>query len=274
MCRGDQVRRFVNMRALAAAICLLAHAHQAHAAIEPFDCDLSVAERVIISTVIDGGSLALADGRRVRLAAMQAPILSLGRSNVQDQPLAAEAHDRLKALVLNRLVGIAFDERGTDRHADVLAYVELDGTGGWLQARLVGDGFARVHTHADTRKCAVALLALEDRARKEKRGLWANPFYRIRQPGELDEDVGTFQIVEGTIVGAVERRDRIFLNFGPDYRSDFTVTISPRDARRIAKDGTDPLAWKAKRVLVRGWISLLNGPEIELTHPEQIEILK
>lgn len=176
--------------------------------------------------------------------------------------------------MLNRLVGIAFDERGTDRHADVLAYVQLDGPRGWLQARLVGDGFARVHTHADTRKCAGALLTLEDRARKEKRGLWANPFYRIRQAAKLDDDVGTFQIVEGTIVGAVERRGRIFLNFGPDYRTDFTVTVSPRDARRIAKDGTDPLAWKAKRVRIRGWVSLLNGPEIELTHPEQIEILK
>jgi hypothetical protein len=138
---------------------------------------------------------------------------------------------------------------------------------------LVGDGFARVHTHADARKCAGALLKREDRARKANLGLWAHPFYRVRQPTGLEREIGTFQIVEGTIASAVERRDRIFLNFGVDYRTDFTVTVSPRDARRMAKGGTDPLAWKAKRVRVRGWISLLNGPEIELTHPEQIEIL-
>jgi micrococcal nuclease len=96
----------------------------------------------------------------------------------------------------------------------------------------------------------------------------------VRQPSDLGRDIGTFQIVEGTIVGAVERRDRIFLNFGVDYRTDFTIAISPRVAKRLRKGGADPLEWKAKRVRVRGWISLLNGPEIELTHLEQIEILK
>jgi endonuclease YncB( thermonuclease family) len=273
MRRPDQVRCFVSARALVVIVCLFALAIRTNAAAEALECPLTLAEQVTVSTVIDGGQIALTDGRRVRLAAIQAPMLSLGRSNVEDQPFAAEAKDRLEALVLNRTVGLAFDERGTDRHGNVLAYVRLDDQKAWLQALLVSDGFVRVSTQADTRKCASALLALEDRARKAKRGLWAHPFYRLRQPGELDADIGTFQVVEGTIVDAVKRRDRIYLNFGADYRTDFTVTVAPRDVRRMAKDGIDPLAWKAKRVRVRGWLSLLNGPELELTHPGQIEIL-
>ena len=274
MRRCNQVRCFVIARVLRAVVSVFALAIPAYAAAERLECALAVAEQVTVSTVVDGGQFVLTDGRRVRLAAIQTPMLSLGRSNVEDQPLAEEARTRLAGLVLNRTVGLAFDERGTDRHGDVLAFVRLDDAKGWLQALLVSDGLARVRTLADSRKCADALLAHEDRARQAKRGIWAHPSYRIRQPGELDRDIGTFQIVEGTVVDAVERRDRIFLNFGPDYRTDFTIAISPRVARLLRKHGTDPLAWKAKRVRVRGWISLLHGPEIELTHREQIEILK
>jgi len=258
-------------------VCALLALHVANALAKPSkppDCPLAVAEQVTVTAVIDGGSFELEDGRRVRLAAIQAPMLSLGRSNVEDWPLAADAKQYLSNLVLNRSIGLAFDERGTDRHGEVLAYVFVDGAREWLQSRLVSDGFARVNTRPDARKCAGALLARESAARAAKRGIWAHPFYRVRQATELDGEIGTFQVVEGTVVSAVERRDRIYLNFGVDYRSDFTVTISPRDAKRMSKNGTNPLGWGAKRVRVRGWIALLNGPEMELTHPEQLEVLK
>ena len=262
----------MRLRSVIAALVLLAQTSGAFAG--EADCPLTVAEQVTVTAVIDGGSFELADGRRVRLEGIQSPMLSLGRSNVPDWPLAAEAKQNLSKLVLNQTVGLAFDERGTDRHGDVVAHVFADGTHEWLQSRLVSDGFARVNTKPDARQCAAALLAKEGEARAAKRGIWAHPFYRVRQTADLDGTIGTFQIVEGKVLSAVERRDRIFLNFGIDYRSDFTVTISPRDAKRMAKNGTDPLAWSAKRVRVRGWISLLNGPEMELTHPEQLEVLK
>ena len=34
-----------------------------------------------------------------------------------------------------------------------------------------------------------------------------------------------------------------------------------------------PAAWQVRRLRVRGWVSSLNGPEIEVTHPEQLEWL-
>jgi micrococcal nuclease len=51
------------------------------------------------------------------------------------------------------------------------------------------------------------------------------------------------------------------------------VTMSSRDKKRLAKEGIDPTSWNGKTVRVRGWLTLLNGPEIELTHAEQIEVL-
>jgi micrococcal nuclease len=143
----------------------------------------------------------------------------------------------------------------------------------WLQADLIEGGFARAYSRSDTRRCAPALLRHEAAARTAKRGIWANAFYRVRKPEELGADIGTFQLVEGKVASVRIGRERAYLNFGPDYRTDFTITISARVNKRLAKEGIDPASWNGKTVRVRGWLSLLNGPEIELTHAEQIELL-
>jgi endonuclease YncB( thermonuclease family) len=221
------------------------------------------AEQATVTSVADGGTLALADGRRARLATVQVPRVN--------EPLAGEARARLATLVEGKTVDLGYADRGTDRHGDLLAYVFVGNA--WLQAQLIDDGLARVASRADTRRCAGALLIREDEARAAKRGLWVNAFYRVRKPEELGPDIGTFQIVEGKIVSARLGRERTYLNFGADYRSDFTVTISARDQKRLAKEGINPGTWNGKTVRVRGWLLLLNGPEIELTHAEQIEVL-
>jgi len=241
----------------------------AQAANQP-TCGLTVAEEATVSAVGDGSSFDLADGRRVRLSDVQAP--RFGRGDGVDQPLARLAKQRLSERVAGSEIGLAYAGSGIDRHGDVLAHVYLsDGT--WLQSLLVGEGLARVQTRADMRACAAVLLAMEDGARKAKRGIWSEPFYRVRAADDLDGDIGTFQIVEAKVLAVATSRKRTFINFGADHRRDFTVTISPADGRRLAKEGVDPALWAGKRIRVRGWISLLNGPEIELTHPEQVEVL-
>lgn len=227
------------------------------------DCDLTLAEQGTVESVRDGGVLDLRDGRRARLAAIQMP-----RENV---PLSKEIRANLAKIVEGKTVDLGYAGRGTDRHGELLAYVFIGET--WLQAQLIDAGFARVATRADTRRCAVTLLKREAAARKAQRGIWANAFYRVRMVEELSADIGTFQLVEGKIVSARIGRERAYLNFGPDYRTDFTVTISARDLKRLAKEGIDPASWNGKTVRVRGWLSLLNGPEIELTHAEQLELL-
>jgi hypothetical protein len=69
-------------------------------------------------------------------------------------------------------------------------------------------------------------------------------------------------------------RGRGYLNFGDDWREDFTISIAPRD-RRLFEDGGHPIEdYEGRLVRVRGWIKSFNGPMIEATHPEQIEILE
>jgi hypothetical protein len=223
-----------------------------------------VIEEVEVVEVADGGSLVLADGRHVDLASILAP-----RAH---EPMGDQARRHIESAVTHKTLSLAFDNRTTDRHGALVAHVFVDGV--WLQQSLVASGLARVRTHHDTAACAAPLLAGEAAARQAKRGLWREPVYRLRKPEELEADIGTYQIVEGRVTSVATSRGRTFVNFGDDYRSDFTITISARDRRRLAKDGIDPATWVQKQVRVRGWLSRLNGPEVELTHAAQIQIIE
>ena len=216
--------------------------------------------------IIDGDTLLLADGREVRLTGIQAPKLPLGRPNFQAWPLAVEARKALSDFALDKTVMLRFGGMRSDRHGRVLAQV------------FVKD--------ADNRACSDELLSAEREARGAGRGIWVDPFYDIRDasnPNGLMERIGSFELVEGEIVSATQVRGRLYLNFGEDYRNDFTVTVRERDVKLLAAEEPwaslldaaagrkDLVALSGKLVRVRGWLDRHNGPEIEISHPEQIE---
>ena len=58
-----------------------------------------------------------------------------------------------------------------------------------------------------------------------------------------------------------------------DTRTDFTVSISAQDSRSFRADGIDPAKLAGAHLRVRGWLYSLDGPRMDVTHPEQIELL-
>ncbi|MSO74388.1 MAG: hypothetical protein EXQ99_04435 [Alphaproteobacteria bacterium] len=66
---------------------------------------------------------------------------------------------------------------------------------------------------------------------------------------------------------------RVYLNFGADYRSDFTISVAARDRRVFDAAGIDLSTYEGHIIRVRGWVDSLNGALIEATHPEQIELV-
>ena len=242
------------------------------------DARLDLVERAQVVEVIDGDTVRLDDGREVRLVGIQAPKLPLGRTGFQAWPLADEAKRALADLALGRAVGLGYAGRRVDRHGRVLAHLyRLDETGQaelWLQGALLEAGLARVYSFADNRALVAEMLERERRARAGRRGIWTDPFYAVRAPEGVDGNVGSFQLVEGIVVDAAEVRGRIYLNFGEDWKSDFTVTLAPAVRRLFMNEGIDPLGYGGKKVRVRGWIKSFNGPMIEASHPEQIEVIE
>ncbi len=233
-----------------------------------------VADRTgVVAEIVDGDTLFLEDGTEIRLVGLQAPKLALGRRDFRDWPLADAARDGLAELVLGRRVTLAYGGRRIDRHGRALAHL-LREDGLWVQGAMLEAGLARVYSFEDNRTAVDAMLAAERRARAESRGIWGHPFYAIRSLGETPGLLDSFQIVEGVVLDAAEVRRRVYLNFGPDWRDDFTVSIAPDHVRAFRAAGLEPLDLAGRQVRVRGWIYRRNGPMIDATHPEQIELLE
>lgn len=226
-----------------------------------------------VVAVPDGDTLDLDDGRRVRLAGIDAAKPLPGREADRRWPLAEAAVGALRELALGHSVEL----RGgvEDRHGRRLAQV-VRADGLWLQAELLRRGHARVLTRPDARDLAAELLAAEAEARAARRGLWRTRVYAVRAAEDIERlrrDRDSFQIVEGRVLTAAKVRGQVYLNFAEDWRSDFSVHIG-RDAQKLfAREGLDPTALQGAMIRVRGWIADRNGPMIEATHPEQIERL-
>ncbi len=64
-----------------------------------------------------------------------------------------------------------------------------------------------------------------------------------------------------------------YINFTADWRSDFTIVVAARARRLFRVAGLDLAGLEGRRIRVRGWVKSYNGPMIEATHPEQIEVI-
>lgn len=228
-----------------------------------------------VAAVIDGDTLELEDGRRLRLAGIEAAKPPPGRETERRWPLAEAATAALKGLAAGRTVRLHGPE-GTlpDRHGRLPAHV-VGADGRWWQGELLAAGHARVRTQADGRDLAAEMLAIEAAARARGVGLWRTRAYVVRpaEPQRLRRDIDSFQIVEGRVLRAEKRGGTVYLDFGEDWRSDVTARIGRDALRAFAKVGFDPLGLRAETIRVRGWIGEHYGPTVEITHPEQIERL-
>ncbi|KZD09101.1 thermonuclease family protein [Oceanibaculum pacificum] len=227
-----------------------------------------------VVAIVDGDTLMLETGREVRLVGLQAPKLPLGRRNFQPWPLAEEAKAALAELALNRRLTLSYGGARQDRHGRLLAHLHRAEDGLWIQGEMLRRGLARVYSFPDNRALVAEMLALEREARAAERGIWGQPYYRVLDHGEAGQFIDSFQLVEGRVVAAERRGNRAYLNFDQDWRSDFTVTLDNRALGLFERAGVDPIALSGKKIRIRGWLKSFNGPAIEATHPEQIEVLQ
>ena len=232
-----------------------------------------------VSSVLDGDTLYLEGGLKVRLSAMQAPKLPLGRKGFKAWPLGKESRAALDILTKGQKVGLYYGGERRDRYDRALAQVYTldsdDKPDLWVQEEMIRLGMSRVYTWPDTYQDSQKLYRAEREARAGGRGIWSHDYYDIRspEPNMLAQDVDSFQLVEGIITSSADIRGRVYLNFGSDYKTDFTIAIAKRDRKRFKRAGIDPVTLEGARVRVRGWIELINGPMIWLDHPERLEIL-
>lgn len=234
--------------------------------------DLLFVTEARVASVIDGDTIVLEDGREVRLVGIQAPKLPLGRGGFKAWPLADEARSALRDLVQDREVGLFTGGAARDRHGRILAHV-LRTDDLWVQGEMLRRGLARVYSFPDNRAMIAPMLALEEGARQRQAGVWSHPFYAIRDKTTVARRVDNFEIVEDVVFSVETVRGVTFLNFEQDWRRDFTVKIDAKTARLFDRYSIALAELAGVRIRVRGWVKWENGPMIEVTHPEQLNVI-
>jgi micrococcal nuclease len=121
---------------------------------------------VLVKKVVDGDTIVLADGRRVRYIGINAP--ELGGPAERFGP---EARDFNRRLVDQEKVRLEFDRERHDQYRRVLAYVFLpDDT--FVNAELVKSGHAYCVFRRPNTKYDSLLLQLQGEAMARKAGMW------------------------------------------------------------------------------------------------------
>ena len=222
-------------------------------------CKLPSIGSAEVAAVRDGRTLALADGRDLRLAAIEAGDAS---------------RPALEALAAGQTLRLEKLGAENDRYGRLVAFAYAGETKTSLQQAMIEQGQARVSSRVGDRACAEMLLATERKARAARRGIWADPNFaplRSHDAARITAVRGQFALVEGKVLSVRESGATIYLNFGRRWTQDFTVTILKRNRREFATAGIDPKRLEGQPVRVRGWIEQRSGPVIEVAAPEQIE---
>ncbi|MGH1351935.1 MAG: thermonuclease family protein [Methyloligellaceae bacterium] len=228
--------------------------------------------------VSDYGTLILSDNRTVRLAGVILPFVPDEVSEKRNWRGSVDSISKIKSLLTGKNIQLHHRDMRRDRYGIWPAYIYavVKGKKVWVQKKLVEDGFARVSPINYKSECIRQLLDVEGEARRSNRGLWKYEAFGIRSAKDvwkLMRLVDRFQVVEGKVADAVAVKGRVYLNFGKDWRRDFTVKISRSSWKRFTEKGLSLSSFKGRMVRVRGWVQLRNGPLIEVKNPDIIEFI-
>jgi endonuclease YncB( thermonuclease family) len=261
---------------MAPLACLLSGAPVAAAGEPPAEerCALEPGPSHTVARIVDAETIVVDDGSEVRLIGALAP--RSPSTGSADWPPERAAREALERLLLGRNVELKFAGRRSDRYGRRLAHVfAADGSEKvWVQGHLLSQGLVRVYALAGNTACLAEMLELEREAREKGRGVWAVAAYRVlaaTELGELLRRSNRLEVVEGIVSDVAFTGGRVYVNFGADWRRDFTAVVAPRLVRGSPETVSRLKALAGKRVRVRGWIDRRNGPSVEIAALGEIE---
>ena len=283
--KGRSMRRF-HQRWQLAAVIITSMLSALPATATP--CLLPTTRSFTVTAAIDARTLQLDDGTALRLASILPPTSYDSPPAPADLPAEKAAIAALTKRVVGRNIAVSLERTTRDRYGRRVGSALLIGAGDrhhsalleerWLQALAVHAGEARVALSAaiDT-ACASMLLRLEATAAAAKRGLWQLALYAVKraeEPAGLLRYRSTFQIVRGTVARVAPSRNAVYLNFGDNWKRDFTARFDRAALKRANINIAALKRLERHPVRIRGWIEKRNGPLITVWRPEQIELLQ
>ena len=157
-----------------------------------------------------------------------------------------------------------------DRYGRLPVFALRDGSS--EQERLLREGGALAMAVRLPPACRERLAAAETEARRAKKGLWRRSPVERAADRTLGDRVNRFALVEGRVVSVGDRERALYLNFGANWRDDFTVFLNRKDFRRHPEWLRILSAASGRTVRVRGWLEDRGGPFMRVRDVAQIEI--
>lgn len=226
-----------------------------------------------VEEVIDGDTVRLENGQLLRYIGVDTPEVRIRENNTwsyKPQPFALEAKEFNKKLLEGKYVRVEFDVDKYDSYGRLLGYVFLGNI--FVNAKLLEEGYAVLYSRPPNIKYVKKFIKLQEQARREKKGLWGA--YEVIGAEEAYKFINQIRTVRGKVLRTYKSARCVFLNFGQDWRKDFTVVIFNDSLKYFKEKGIDPVVfYKGKTVEVSGRIREYNGPEIVVNFPHQIVVV-
>jgi endonuclease YncB( thermonuclease family) len=218
-----------------------------------------------VERVIDGDTIVVEHGGKVRLLGINAPEIAHRTSAAE--PLGNRAHHRLQQLLEGQRVYLEFDQRHRDPYNRLLAHVILeDGTE--VNALLLREGLARALFLQPNMRHLQHYYQVEGEAQTARRGIWSRPEYRVRPSNKAGACLKHFCQLRGKVL-KLERK-RIYTTLKLPGKLD--VTIKNEYLPQFLSAGINIDQMEGATVIVRGWMGKRNSQlTLQLQHPLQIQ---
>lgn len=233
---------------------------------------LTLTDSSAVTDVLDPLRIHLANGKFVQFANLDVPGFTPYEAGEYAEPITQQ----LSELLLNKQVRLYQSKKKENRRNRLghhLAQVQIKANNSWVQQILLAEGYARVRPSAVHTEMAEDMLKIENEARRENKGLWTNPRYAVQTPETASQFVNSWTIVEGKILSVALVKNKAYLNFGEDWKKDFTIVIDSKIRSKMSRSGINVHDLAHKTVRVRGWVEDYNGPNIELLDSVWLEVL-
>ncbi|WP_226664225.1 thermonuclease family protein [Microbulbifer aggregans] len=207
------------------------------------DCVLGPADELVaLRRVVDGDTLRLKDGRRVRLIGVNAPEIAHGSRRAQ--PLARESKEFVERFLAGGDLELVYDRDRRDKYGRVLAHV-YNYRGDSLESALLSAGLAFHVAKAPNLALAECLASREEEARQAHRGLWGPGVWPLLHAADVRPGDGGFVRLTGTVKNVDQNRYLWLELDGP-----VAVRLDPeRDYGHFG--GRD---WQDREIEVKGWL--------------------
>ncbi len=163
------------------------------------------------------------------------------------------------------------------RKPAVFVLRRADGTAARFPDDLIAAGNGLVWPEPGDDPCFAAFQANEDAARSAKAGLWSGGLTLIAEDTQelMPAADGRPAEVSGVVEAVVFRRNRIYVNFGANYRKRVSVQVAlPKDSanRDALRTRINDLA--GRKVLIRGIVEAGGAtPRLMVSDARQIRVL-